>query len=123
MLFDKKDGWDEDEYKKRERTVQLKRNYLQKVHNKKNLPRRIRKQVQPVQLKHVSSREQIRTYAKRKGEIMDFEINVRAMMAAYYTGSGGEDIANCVPFLGIPGGKYWECVFTHHSPKMCKLIL
>ena len=54
---------------------------------------------------------------------MNFEINVRAMMTAYYTGSGGEDIANCGSFFGIPGGKSWERAFTRHSPKMCKLIL
>ena len=101
------------------RTVQLKRNYLRKQHDEKYLPRRVSRQVQPVRLKKISSRDRIR----RKSEIMDFEINARAMMAAYYYGTCGEGISNIGSFLGVPSGKSWERSFSRHSPKMCKLIL
>ena len=66
--------------KKERHTAQLKCNHLQKAHNKINLPCRICRQVQPVRLKRISSRQKIRTYAKRKDEIIDFRINVRVMM-------------------------------------------
>ena len=48
---------------------------------------------------------------KNEGDILDFEINVRAMMAALYCGTGGEDIVNVGSFLSIPGGKSWGCSF------------
>ena len=44
------------------------------------------------------------------------------MMAAFYCGTGGADIAKAVSFLGIPGGKSWEKAFVRHSPKMCDII-
>ena len=44
------------------------------------------------------------------------------MMAAFYCGIGDKKIAKALSFLGIPGGKLWEQVFTRHSLKMCDII-
>ena len=66
----------------------------------------------------------VRTRAKiwGKGSTVDYEINLRDMMAAFYCGTSGADIAKALSFLGIPGGKLWEQAFTRHSPKMCEII-
>ena len=57
-----------------------------------------------------------------KGSIVDYEINLRAMMAAFYCGTGAADIAKAISFLGLPGGQSFERSFSNHSPKLCKLI-
>ena len=53
---------------------------------------------------------------------MDFEVNVRAMMAAFYCGTGAEDISMCASFFGIPGSKLGERAFSRHSSRMCCMI-
>ena len=44
------------------------------------------------------------------------------MMAAFYCGTGAEDIAKCGSIFGIPGGKSWERAFSRYSPKLCRTI-
>ena len=116
MNFDVKKGKD------KRRVVQLKRNHLQKVQDKKFLPARVSRQIKATRMKKVSARERLRTSPKNKGTIMEFEVNVRAMMSSFYGGTGGADIANIGSFFGVPGGKSWERAFSRHSPSMCKLI-
>ena len=53
---------------------------------------------------------------------MDFEVSVHAMMAAFYCGTGVEDIAEYASFFCISGGKSWERAFSRHSPRMCRMI-
>ena len=48
---------------------------------------------------HISARE------KQNFRLEDFELNLRAVMASFYIGSGCEDVASVVSFLGLPGGK------------------
>ena len=79
------------------------------------------RQIKATRMKKLSARERLRTI-KKKGSIMEFEVNVRAMMSSFYCGTGGQDIANFGSFLGVPCGKYWERAFSRHSPSMCKLI-
>ena len=43
-------------------------------------------------------------------------------MADFYCGTGGQDIAKALSFLGILSGKSWEQALTRHSPKMCDII-
>lgn len=57
-----------------------------------------------------------------EGSIYEFDINLRAMMAAFYCGTGGADIAKAISFLGVPGGKSWERAFVRQSPKTCNII-
>ena len=49
--------------------------------------------------KHISARE------KSNYRLEDFELNLRAVMASFYIGSGCEDVASVISFLGLPGGK------------------
>ena len=43
-----------------------------------------------------------------KGSITDSAINIRAIMAAFYCGTGAGDFGNVASFLGASGGKSWE---------------
>ena len=108
--------------KAQRRALQLKRNHLQTVTTKKFLRARKCRQIKATRMKKVSARERLRTLEKNKGTIMEFEVNVRAMMSSFYGGTGGADIANIASFFGVPGGKSWERAFSRHSPSMCKLI-
>ena len=102
------------------RALQLKRNCKIRARKNKTLPRRERRMIRPVRNKKLSVRKRAKIWGK--GSIVDYEINLRAMMAAFYCGTGGQDIAKALSFLGIPGGKSWEQAFTRHSPKMCDII-
>ena len=77
--------------------------------------------VQPVNNEKLSKRSTIER-AGRRGTL-ESEINIRAMMSAYYTSSGGHDIGNVTSFLGLLGGKSWEKTHHRHSPKMAKHII
>ena len=76
--------------------------------------------IRPVRNKKLSVRKRAKIWGK--GSTVDYEINLRAMMAAFYCGTGGADIAKALSFIGIPSGKSWEQAFTRHSPKMCEII-
>ena len=108
--------------KDKRRVLQLRRNHLRKTQDNKFLPVRVSRQIKATRMKKLSARERLRTI-KKKGSIMEFEVNVRAMMSSFYGGTGGQDIANFGSFLGVPGGKSWERAFSRHSPSMCKLII
>ena len=54
---------------------------------------------------------------------MDCAVNVRAVLASFYIGTGGMDIGLANLCQGIAGGKSWERTFTRHSPKVCKANL
>ena len=84
------------------------------------MPRREQRIIYPVRNKKLSVRKRATIWGK--GSIVDYEINLRAMMAAFYCGTGGQDISKALSFLGIPSGKSWEQAFTRHSPKMCDVI-
>ena len=102
------------------RALKLKRDHKVRVMNRKFLPRREKRMIRPVRNKKLSVRDRLRVWGK--GSIVDYEINLRAMMAAFYCGTGAADIAKAISFLGLPGGKSWEKSFSNHSPKMCNLI-
>ena len=76
--------------------------------------------VRPLHNKKFSVRDCLCVWGK--GSIIDYEINLQAMMAAFYCGTGAADIAKAVSFLGLSGGKSFERSFSNRSPKMCKLI-
>ena len=63
-----------------------------------------------------------RTNKHKKTRSLDYEINVRAIVASFYIGTGGMDIGLVGSCLGLKGGKSWEKTFTRHSPKICKAI-
>ena len=62
--------------------------------------------IRPFRNKKLSFRKRAKIWGK--GSIVDCEINLRAMMAAFYCGTSGQDIAKALSFIGIPGGKSWE---------------
>ena len=77
--------------------------------------------IRPTRNKRLGKRSRIKA-AGRQGAL-ESEINIRAIMSAYYTGTGGFDIGNVTAFLGIPGGKSWERTYHRHSPSMAKHII
>ena len=54
---------------------------------------------------------------------MDYSVNVRAILASFYIGTGGMDIGLVNSCQGIAGGKSWKKTFHNHSPKICKGIM
>ena len=63
-----------------------------------------------------------RTYQHKKTRSLDYEINVRAIVASFYIGTGGMDIGLVGSCLGLKGGKSWKQTFTGHSSKICKVV-
>ena len=54
---------------------------------------------------------------------LEYEVNVWAMMAAFYIGTGGFDIGEVVGMVGLPGGKGWERQYHHHSPFLNEIAI
>ena len=54
---------------------------------------------------------------------LEYELNVRAMMSAFYIGTGGFDIGELIGMFGLPGGKGWERQFGRHSPFLNGLVI
>jgi hypothetical protein len=64
-----------------------------------------------------------RTKKHKQREVMDYAVNVRAILASFYIGTGGMDIGLVNSCQGIAGGKSWEKTFYNHSPRICKAIM
>ena len=64
-----------------------------------------------------------RTNKHKQREVMDYSVNVRAILASFYIGTGGMDIGLVNSCQGIAGGKSWEKTFYNHSPRICKGIM
>ena len=54
---------------------------------------------------------------------MDYNANIRAVLASFYVGTGGLDVASINSIQGIEGRKTWEQTFSRHSKGVCKAIL
>ena len=54
---------------------------------------------------------------------LEYELNIRAMMAAFYIGTGGYDIGELVGMFGLPGGKGWERQFGRQSPFLNGIVI
>ena len=54
---------------------------------------------------------------------LDFDLNIRAMLSAFYIGTGGYDIGGMASFFGIPGGRSFERTFHRHSHSIHCVIL
>ena len=61
--------------------------------------------------------------AKQSDHAFDHEVNIRAALAAFYTGTGGYDIGSVASFFGFPGGRAWERTFHRHSALVHKKIM
>ena len=109
---------EKDEYRKQS----LKKNNKQRFYNKVILPRRENRLIRPKQNKKISLRKRILTLEKGKHAILDYEINIRAILAAFYCGTGPDGTARNNAFMGVPGCKSWERSCHNHSSKVTKLI-
>ena len=76
--------------------------------------------IHPLRNNKLSAIEKVREVGH--GSVVDYKVNIRAMMVSFYCGTGASDIANYSAFFDIPGGKLWEKK-SHHSPFMCSLII
>ena len=54
---------------------------------------------------------------------LDYEVNIWAMIAAFYIGTGGFDIGEVVGMVGLPGGKGWERQYHRHSPFLNEIVI
>ena len=54
---------------------------------------------------------------------LDFDLNIRAMLSAFYLGTGGYDIGGMASFFGIPGGRGFERTFHTYSSTIHRVIL
>lgn len=61
-------------------------------------------------------------FAKGKGSIVDYKINIRAIIASFYCGTGAADIVRSNVIMGVPSYKSWERLYSNHSLKLCELI-
>ena len=68
-------------------------------YDNKPLPKHKEKLIGAVRNKKLSVRRRLKNLGKES--IVDYEINLRAMMAAFYCGTGGADIAKTTSFIGI----------------------
>lgn len=50
------------------------------------------------------------------------EVNIRAVLSAFYIGTGGGDVSKVLGMLGVGGSLSFERNFTNHSPKISKII-
>ena len=53
----------------------------------------------------------------------DYAVNICAIVASSYAGTGGIDVGLMLSCQGIPGGENWEKTFTRHSKPVCKAII
>ena len=97
------------------------------------------KQRRSIKKKIYKKKERLENVRKRKNErmiysphlptsgnkptMMDYTANIRAVLASFYTGTGGLDISLMNSCQGIGGGKNWEQTFARHSPAVCDSIL
>ena len=50
-------------------------------------------------------------------------LNLRAMMTAFYLGTGPRDVGNALSFLGVPGGNTWHNFFYENMEKVNNVIM
>jgi len=62
---------------------------------------------------------------KKKGRepALSYNLNIRAMLMAFYCGTGGFDIGSFASFMGISGGGSWERTFHRKSGVIHDVIL
>ena len=53
----------------------------------------------------------------------EIEMNLRAMFASFYVGTGGQDVASILTFLGVPGGHSWHNIFHKNSETVNRRII
>ena len=102
------------DYKKRRQvSKELNRNKRSLIRRREQ--RAIRYVSSPISKKNKSRNNQ------RK--LMDYSVNVRAIISSFYIGTGGLDIGLNASCLGLKGGKSWERTFNRHSKRVCKAVL
>ena len=52
-----------------------------------------------------------------------YDLNIRALLASFYCGTGGFDVGLFSTFFGFDGGRSWERTFHRRSPEIHQLIL
>ena len=67
------------------------------------------------------SSEDKMTY-KTKHKFLDGEVNVRAILASFFIGTGGCDITEELAMVGLGGALSFERNFTNHSLKLASSI-
>ena len=78
-------------------------NQKAKLEKLKNLSRA--KRIHPIPNKKLNRGNGNQSYT------LEYELNIRAMMSAFYIGTGGFDVGELIGMFGLPGGKCWERQF------------
>ena len=75
-------------------------------------------------LRYISSpMSKTNTSRSNQRKLMDYSVNVRAIISSFYIGTGGLDIGLNASCLGLKGGKSWERTFNRHSKRVCTAVL
>ena len=56
-------------------------------------------------------------------QFLDFNLNFRAILMAYFLGTGGQDVGRSMSILGVGGGISFERSFYRHAPKIGTSII
>lgn len=89
----------------------------QKAKLKKMQPRLDEKRIHPIANKKFKGRKGNHLY------ILEYQINIRGIMAAFYIGTGGFDIGEFIGMFGLPGGIGRERQFHRHSPFLDQIVI
>ena len=72
---------------------------------------------------HLTPNKKFRKGSGNQSYSLEYELNIRATMSAFYTGNGGFDIGELVGMFGLPGGKGWEHTHSRHTPYLNDIII
>ena len=72
---------------------------------------------------HPIPNKKFRKGSGNQSYFLEYELNIRAMMSAFYIGTGGFDIGELVGMFGLPGGTGWERTHSRHTPFLNDIII
>ena len=76
--------------------------------------------ISPTKNSKFVNRKKVRVGRK---DAMQYDLNIRAMLAAYYCGTGGFNVGLFANFFGFPGGRSWERTWHRQSGQVHTLML
>jgi len=72
---------------------------------------------------HPIPNKKFRKGSENQSYSLEYELNIRAMMSAFYIGTGGFDVGELVGMFELPGGKIWERTHSRHTPFLNDIII
>ena len=98
------------------------RDTYQKIANEKAKLEKLKHKLD-IKRVHPVPNKKFKTGRGNQSYTLEYELNIRAMMSAFYIGTGGFDIGELVGMFGIPGGAGWERQHSRHTPFLNQIII